>query len=193
MLPNEINQALESIYDLHSIPMKSQTRDPSLPLKQISVLLAEDNTNFRKSLKLLVEWDGDIDVVGEAKNGCDAVRLTKKLHPEVVVMDIGMPMLNGLQATRQIMETSPSTRVLILSANPDPAYVMQAVTSGASGYLIKQSSTQFVPQAIREVLKGNSFFSASITETLREQCQKLFGKSELVKRKSARLALLAAA
>jgi DNA-binding NarL/FixJ family response regulator len=156
--------------------MKIHKIDDSMPTKQISVLLAEDNANFRKSLKLLVELDGDIDVVGEAKNGSEAVCLTKKLHPEVIVMDIAMPLLNGLQATRQIMDTFPSTRVLILSANSDPEYVMQAVTSGASGYLIKQSSTQFLPQAIREVRKGKTYFSASITKALRDRCQKLFGQ-----------------
>ena len=75
-------------------------------------------------------------------------------------MDIAMPLLNGLQATRQIMEISPATRVLILSAHPDPEYIKQAVICGASGYLIKQSSTQFLAQAIREVLKGNTFFCA---------------------------------
>lgn len=173
--------------------MKIYKIDDSMPTKPISVLLAEDNANFRKSLKLLVELDGDIDVVGEAKNGSEAVRLTKKLHPEVIVMDIAMPLLNGLQATRQIMDTFPSTRVLILSANSEPEYVIQAVTSGASGYLIKQSSTQFLPQAIREVLKGNTYFSASIAKALREQCQKIFDKTELVKKKSAPLALQTAA
>ena len=173
--------------------MKIHKIDDSMPTKQISVLLAEDNANFRKSLKLLVELDGDIDVVGEAKNGSDAVSLTKKLHPEVIVMDIAMPLLNGLQATRQIMDTFPSTRVLILSANSDSEYVMQAVTSGASGYLIKQSSTQFLPQAIREVLKGNAYFSASIAKALREECQKIFDKTELVKKKSVPLALQTAA
>jgi DNA-binding NarL/FixJ family response regulator len=173
--------------------MKFPKLDDSMPTKQISVLLAEDNATFRKSIKLLVELDGDIDVVGEAKNGSEAVRLTKKLHPEVIVMDIAMPLLNGLQATRQIMDTFPFTRVLILSANSDPEYVMQAVTSGASGYLIKQSSTQFLPQAIREVLKGNTYFSASIAKALREQCQKIFDKTELVKKKSAPLTLQTAA
>lgn len=134
----------------------------SLPVKQITVLLAEDHAGFRKSLKLLIESDGDIEVVGEAKNGREAVRLTKSLHPEVIVMDIAMPLLNGLQATREIMANSPATRVLILSAHPDPEYIKQAVILGASGYLIKQSSTHVLAHAVREVLKGNSFFCAPI-------------------------------
>ena len=169
--------------------MKLQELTDTLLLKHISVLLAENNANFRKSLKLLIESDGDIEVVGEAKNGRDAVQLAMSLHPEVIVMDIAMPLLNGLEATRQIMEISPATRVLILSAHPDPEYIKQAVLLGASGYLIKQSSTQVLAHAIREVLKGNSFFCAPISKPLRDQCQVLFGKGELLKKKTARLAL----
>ena len=169
--------------------MKRQELTDSLPIKHITVLLAEDNANFRKSLKLLIESDGDIEVVGEAKNGREAVQLTMSLHPEVIVMDIAMPLLNGLEATRQILEISPTTRVLILSAHPDPEYIRQAVILGASGYLIKQSSTQVLAHAIREVLKGNSFFCAPISKPLRDQCRKLFGKGELLKKRAARLAL----
>ena len=170
--------------------MKRQEPIDSLPIKkQITVLLAEDHANIRKFLKLSVESDGDIKVVGEAKNGREAVRLTMSLHPEVVVMDLAMPLVNGLQATRQIMETSPATRVLILSAHPDPEYIKQAVMCGASGYLIKQSSTQVIAQAVREVLKGNSFFCAPIAKPLRDHCRKLFGKTELLKASALRLAL----
>jgi len=175
--------------DTHLNKMKRLEKIDSLPTKQIAVLLAEDNANFRKSLKLLIESDGDIEVVGEAKNGLEAVRLIVSLHPEVVVMDLAMPLLNGLEATRQIMETSPATRVLILSAHPDPEYIKQAVMCGASGYLIKQSSTQVLAQAVREVFKGNSFFCAPIAKPLRDQCRKLFGKGELLKKRAARLAL----
>jgi len=147
-----------------------------LPLDQITVLLAEDHAAYRKSLKLLVESDGDIDVVGEAKNGCEAVRLNKSLHPDVILMDIAMPLLNGLQATRQILETSPATKVLILSSHSDPEYVEQAMVFGASGYLLKQSSADVLTQAIREVLIGNAYFSAAISKQLRDRCQKIFGQ-----------------
>jgi DNA-binding NarL/FixJ family response regulator len=142
------------------------------PKKRIRILLADDHAGFRGSLKLLVESDGDITVVGEAKNGPEAVRLTGTLRPEVVVMDIAMPLLNGLQATRQIMERYPSTRVLVLSAHPDPEYIKQAIIFGASGYLLKQSSTQVLDQAVREVLKGNSYFSLSIAKHIRDQLKK---------------------
>jgi len=169
--------------------MKRQELIESLSVKQITVLLAEDHASFRKTLKLMIESDGDIEVVGEAKNGREAVRLTKSLQPEVVVMDIAMPLLNGLQATQEIMEISPGTRVLILSAHPDPEYIKQAVICGASGYLIKQSSTHVLAHAVREVFKGNSFFCAPILKPLRDECRKLFGKGELLKKRAARLVI----
>jgi len=168
--------------------MKKRKLIDSPPIQQIRVLLAENHANVRKFLKLSVESDGDIEVVGEAKNGREAIRLAMSLHPEVVVMDIAMPLLNGLEATRQIMEISPATRVLILSAHPDPEYIKQAVILGASGYLIKQSSTQVLAHAVREVIKGNSFFCAPIAKPLRDECRKLFGKGELLKKRAARLA-----
>ena len=173
------------LLDTHLHQMKRPELIESLPVKQITVLLAEDNANFRKSLKLLIEADGDITVVGEAKNGCEAVRLAMKLRPDVIVMDIAMPLLNGLQATQQILLASPATRVLILSAHPDPEYIQHAMLFGASGYLIKQSSTQVLAQAVREAKKGNTYFSLSIAKALRDQCEKVFGKSEVLRRKTA--------
>ena len=156
--------------------MKRQELTDSLPIKQITVLLAEDNANFRKSLKLLVELDRDIVVVGEARNGCEAVRLNKRLHPDVIVMDVAMPLLNGLEATRQILATYPATKVLILSSHSDPEYIEQAMVFGASGYLLKQSSTDVLAQAIREVSMGNACFSTAISKELRDRCQKIFGQ-----------------
>ena len=149
-----------------------------LSIKQICVLLAEDHARFRKSLKVLVELEEDIQVIGEAKNGIQAVELNEKLHPDVVVMDIAMPLLNGLQATRQIMETSPATKVLILSSHADPEYIRQAMMRGASGYLVKQSSASVLAEAIREVMKGKAYFSASIPKQLRDECQRVFDKRE---------------
>ena len=165
--------------------MRRKKHIDSLPTKHIRVLLAEDYANLRKTLKMLIESEGDIKVVGEAKTGVEAVQMTSDLRPEVIVMDISMPLLNGLHATRQIMKISPKTRVLILSAHSDPEYIEQAVIVGASGYLMKESSTQFIAQAVREVLKGNTYFSASIPDSIRDQCQKLFDKSELQKKRTA--------
>jgi len=152
-----------------------------MPVKPISVILAEDHAGFRKSLKLLVESHPDIQVVGEAKNGNDAVALCLKLSADVVIMDIAMPILNGLLATRRILEVSSKTRVLMLSSHPDPEYIKQAMLFGASGYLIKQSSAPVLAQAIREVNQGKTYFSASIPKRLQSDCQKVFAKRQATK------------
>jgi DNA-binding NarL/FixJ family response regulator len=162
--------------------MKRRELVESFALKPITVLLAEDHASVRKSLKILIELDGDIEVVGEAKNGAEAVGLTRKLHPEVVVMDIAMPVLNGLQATRQIIAKYPKTKVLILSAHHDVEYIQRASIFGASGYLLKQGSTQDIAQGVREVRKGNTYFSRSISKQLRDECQQLSGKDELLRK-----------
>ncbi len=162
--------------------MKKHERIDLLTGDQITVLLADDHGAYRRSLKLLVEVDGDIEVVGEAKNGSQAVKLNKTLHPDVVLMDIAMPLLNGLQATRQIKETSSGARILILSSHPDSEYIEQAMIFGASGYLLKQSSSEVLAQAIRDVRKGKACFSAVISKQLRDHCQKIFDKSVLFAR-----------
>jgi DNA-binding NarL/FixJ family response regulator len=105
-------------------------------------------------------------VVGEAKNGPQAVAMGKQLRPNLVLMDVTMPLLNGLQATCQLLKAIPKTRVLMLSAHSDEAYIVEAVKSGAKGYLIKQTSADDVCKAIREVHKGNTFFSPSIPKRL---------------------------
>jgi DNA-binding NarL/FixJ family response regulator len=141
-------------------------------MKRISVLLAEDHTIVRQGLRLLIEADGDIEIVGEAKTGREAVQMTGDLRPEIVVMDIAMPLLNGIQATRQILRAFPATKVLILSAHSDPDYVEQVVKAGAMGYLIKQSSGEIVAKAIRELQKGKTFFTPSIAKYLKDGYQK---------------------
>ena len=156
-------------------------------MKTISVLLADDHMVVREGLRMLVETEGDIEVVGEAKTGREAVDMTLQLHPDVVVMDIAMPLLNGLQATRQILRTAPATKVLILSAHADPEHVEQVVLLGAAGYLIKQTSADILLEAIREVEKGKRFFSPSISKYLREDYQKTSHTALLRKRKGASL------
>jgi DNA-binding NarL/FixJ family response regulator len=135
-------------------------------MKQITVLLADDHMIVREGLRALLKVEGDIEVVGEARTGRQAVQLTKRLRPGVVVMDIAMPVLNGLEATRQILKAIPATRVLILSAHGDDEYLRQAVLLGVAGYLIKQTSADILSKAIREVQKGNTFFSPSIANRL---------------------------
>lgn len=170
-------------------PMKNQERIDSSPSKKITVLLVEDHLHCREALKHLLESSEDIKVIGEAKDGREAVRLTKSLLPEVVVMDISMPLLNGIEATRQIIENLPKSRVLILSAHSEAEYIEQAMMCGASGYLIKQSSTHMLAEAVREVGMGNSFFCSPVPKPVRDKCRKLFGKSKAPKRKAHHLAV----
>lgn len=119
----------------------------------------------------MLEHEGDIEVVGEAETGRQAVQLTRKLRPAVVVMDIAMPLLNGLEATRQIRKDFPDTRALILSAHSDDAYVEQVAALGAAGFLLKQTSSHILAKAIREVQKGNTFFSPAIPKRLEGSSQ----------------------
>jgi DNA-binding NarL/FixJ family response regulator len=133
-------------------------------MKPITVLLVEDHRIVREGLRYLLNLETDIQVVGEAKNGREAVKLANKLNPNVIVMDIAMPLLNGLEATRQILKVLPLIRVLILSAYNDDAYVEQVVAIGAAGYIVKQTASEVLPAAIRQVHSGQSFFSPSISK-----------------------------
>ena len=141
--------------------------------KRITVLLAEDHTIVREGFRKMLELENDLQVVGEAEDGRQTVALVKKLRPAVVLMDIAMPRLNGLEATRQVLKAVPNTKVLMLSAHSDAAYIKKATDSGAMGFLLKQTSADVVCQAIREVQKGNTFFSPSIARRL----DQLDGKS----------------
>ena len=136
---------------------------------RITVLLADDHTVVRQGLRKLLEDERDIEVVGEAGSGRDAVELTATLRPSVVVMDIAMPKSNGLEATRRIRELSPDARVLILSAHADDAYVENVMEMGAAGYLIKQSSAHCLAEAIRQVWKGDTYFSPAIAQRYRKR------------------------
>jgi DNA-binding NarL/FixJ family response regulator len=137
-------------------------------MKRITVLLAEDHTIVREGFRKILELETDIEVVGEAQNGRQAVTLARKLRPAVVLMDIAMPLLNGLEATRQLLKAFPTTKVLILSAHGDDAYVKNATESGAVGFLLKQTSSHVVCEAIREVQKGRTFFSPGVARRLHQ-------------------------
>ena len=156
-------------------------------MKQITVLLAEDHQIVREGFRLLLKHECGIEVVGEAETGREAVQLTRKLRPAVVVMDIAMPLLNGLEATRQIRRDFPDTKVLILSAHGDDAYVEQVTELGAAGFLLKQTSAQNLATAIREVQKGNTFFSPAISKRLGGRDQKSLARMGQLKKRSNRL------
>jgi DNA-binding NarL/FixJ family response regulator len=156
-------------------------------MKQITVLLAEDHMIVREGFRKMLELEDDFEIVGEAQNGRQAVTLAKKFHPDVVLMDIAMPLLNGLEATRQILKTSPAAKVLMLSAHSDDAYVTNATESGAMGFLLKQTSAHDVCRAIREVQKGKTFFSPSISKRLDHQNKKTPNRAGDLKKKTSEL------
>jgi DNA-binding NarL/FixJ family response regulator len=155
--------------------------------KRITVLLADDHLIVREGLRRLLEAEDDIEVVGEADNGRQAVEMTRKLRPAVVIMDIAMPLLNGLEATRQIRQALPDAKVLILSAHSDDAYVERVTALGATGYLLKQTSAHFLSDAIREVEKGGTFFSPSVARRFRQQHQPSLDRKGRPKAKNVQL------
>ena len=130
-------------------------------MKKITVLLAEDHMIVREGFRKMLELEPDIEVIGEAQDGREAVNMARNLAPAVVLMDIAMPRLNGLEATRQMLKAVPSTKILMLSAHNEDAYIQEATAAGAVGFLIKQTSAQNVCQAIREVAKGNTYFTSA--------------------------------
>ena len=133
-----------------------------LYMSHISVLLVDDHNIVRQGLKALLAAEGDITVVAEAQTGREAVQLAAKLHPEVVVMDLAMPLLNGWEATRQILKVAPSAKILVLSTYDSDEHVQQAIAAGAAAYLIKQTAAADLVKAIREAgripVQRNTFY-----------------------------------
>ena len=138
-------------------------------MERITVLLADDHEVVRNDFRKMLEFEDDLEVVGEATNGRQAVVMVKTLLPALVLMDIAMPLLNGLQATRQILIAAPATKMLMISSHTDNVYVEEAIRSGAMGYLIKQTNSGDLCFAIREIHKGNTFFSPSIPKRLQKR------------------------
>jgi DNA-binding NarL/FixJ family response regulator len=134
-------------------------------MKPITILLAEDHPHVREGLKILLEGEADIQIVGEAENGRQAVAFASKYCPDVVLMDITMPLIDGLEATRQILSNTPNTKVLVLSSHSDDAYIQQAQALGASGYLVKQSDSKLLAASIRDAHQGKPFICPSRRHT----------------------------
>ena len=135
-------------------------------MKSIRVLLADDHRMIRAGLRLVVEQEPGLSVVGEVDDGRQAVESVNSLKPDVVVMDIGMPNLNGIEAARQIGAMRPETAIIMLSMHADEGYVLRALKAGARAYLLKDSATSDLIQAIRAVVEGKSFFSPAVSKVL---------------------------
>jgi len=143
-------------------------------MNRITVLLADDHTVVRDGLRALLDATPDIKVVGEAANGRLAVQMADKLQPEVVVMDVAMPQLNGVEATRQILRYTPNSKVLILSSYNDDEKVLQSIEYGAMGYVVKQDASNELVKAIHEAKAGNAFFSPCISKSLLQRCRQSY-------------------
>ena len=135
-------------------------------MNPIRVLLADDHKLIRAGLRLVVDQQPDLSVVGEADDGRQAVELAKSVKPDVVVMDIDMPNLNGIEAARQIRDIRPDAAVVMLSMHSDEGYVLRALGAGARAYLLKDSATTDLVQAIHAVVEGKSFFSPAVSKVL---------------------------
>ena len=158
-------------------------RHNSSLMKKVAVLLVDDHAVVRQGLRALLEAEGDMTVVGEAENGREAVTLAKKALPDVVLMDVAMPVLNGLEATRQIVRNVPTAKVLVLTSYGDDDYVTQLMEAGAIGYLVKQTAAADLLKAIRQVQKGHAFFSPMIAKRLRPNGQGTLGTGQSGRKK----------
>ena len=138
-------------------------------MSNIRVLLAEDHTIVRKGLRSLLDAEVNIEVVGEADDGRQAIQKAQQFQPDVVLMDITMPVLNGLEATRQIKKLLPQIRVLVLTVHTSEEYIFQILQVGAAGYVVKQAAVEELIAAIMAVSQGNAFISPSVPENIIEE------------------------
>ena len=141
----------------------------------VSILLADDHQVVRVGLRALLEAQPDFQVVGEATDGLEAKALAERLKPDVLILDLMMPGLNGLEAARQVRQLSPHTRVIVLSMHSNESYVLEALRNGVAGYILKQSNTAELPEAVRSVVAGLSYLSPELSqralETYRQKAE----------------------
>ncbi|MBP0049388.1 response regulator transcription factor [Marinobacterium sp. AK62] len=135
----------------------------------IRVLLVDDHPLVIDGIQARLEDEGGIEVVGRANNGREAIEAAKSLQPDVILMDISMPVMNGLEATRELQQTMPETRVLILSMHDNREYMVQLIQSGAKGYILKDVSAAEMVSAVETVYRGGTYFSSSASQTLFSQ------------------------
>jgi two-component system response regulator NreC len=135
-------------------------------MRKIRILLADDHQLMRSGIRLMLERESDLSVVGEASDGREAVALAKSLRPDVVVMDIGMANLNGIEAAQQVTQNRPEVAIVMLSMHSDESYVLRALKAGARGYLLKDSAEADLIKAVHAVAGGKSFFSPAVSKVL---------------------------
>jgi two-component system response regulator NreC len=148
----------------------------------VRILLADDHTLVRHGVRRILEEHADWQVIGETGDGREAVRRTLDLQPDVVILDIGMPQLNGIEAARQITRRAPSVRVLMLSMHADEAYLTQAVEAGALGYLLKDSADVELVNAVTSAIQGRSFFSPRVATVLLDEYRKSLARRGITDR-----------
>lgn len=156
-------------------------------MKKISILLCEDHAIVRQGLCKLLDAEGTFEVVGQAQTGREAVQLAAKLGPDVILMDIAMPELNGLEAARQILTATPAARIVMLSAHSDDEYVQSALSVGAMGFLEKQTSSEILTTALHEVAKGRKFYSPTVAKRLVDGQRRAVNRDGQVKPNAVRL------
>lgn len=132
----------------------------------MKILIADDDGLIRDSLKLILELEDDIDIVGTASNGEEAVRLCKKYYPDIVLMDVRMPILDGVLATKAIKNEQKDIKIIILTTFKDDEYISEAIKNGAEGYILKNQSADNIVESIRTVYKGNSVFQSDILNSI---------------------------
>jgi two-component system, NarL family, response regulator NreC len=145
----------------------------------LKVLIADDHGVVRRGLRLLLEQYPELVVIGEAANGRDAVAMAASLSPQVVVMDVAMPLLNGIEAAAQILKLNGQAAIIMLTMHADESYLLRALHVGVKGYLLKESAEEDLLSAIRAVAKGKPFFSRAITETLLEDYMRVLKQEGL--------------
>jgi len=137
----------------------------------LRILLVDDHKMMRDGLRAILRSNADVEVVGEADDGRSAVDMVKRLRPDIVVMDVGIPHMNGIEATRQIKSLYPDTRVVALSTHSDKRYVMNMIKAGASGYVLKEAASDDLFHAVRTVSLGNHYLSPQITGVVLDRCR----------------------
>lgn len=135
-------------------------------MSTIKVILADDHVIVRNGIKILLESEGEVEVIAEASNGQEAVEKVKQFKPDILISDIRMPIMNGLEATAELKRISPNTKTLILSMHDDEEYIIKSVECGASGYLLKDTTKEEFVKALRSILDGHKYFSGDISDVL---------------------------